>query len=254
MNILFTICGRAGSKGLKNKNIKDFLGIPLPYYTISAIELFLKQYGENFERADIVLNTDSDDLIKLIKAIKSNIFIIKRPEELSGDYVGKIDVIRHSVFYAEEHLNSIYDIIIDLDITSPLRTVTDIKKAIDKKIQSDVDVVFSVTDARRNPYFNLVTKIDNTYKTVIESEFVSRQQAPEMYDMNASIYVYSRSFIISKKKKYEKADIITMLDTGIIDIDSELDFELMQVIAKYLYNQNPEFSAVREGIKEIMNT
>ena len=43
MKILFTICGRAGSKGIKNKNIREFVGKPLPYYTISAIDLFFKR-------------------------------------------------------------------------------------------------------------------------------------------------------------------------------------------------------------------
>ena len=43
MKILFTICGRVGSKGIKNKNIKSFVGKQLPLYTLSAIDLFLKK-------------------------------------------------------------------------------------------------------------------------------------------------------------------------------------------------------------------
>ena len=66
MRILFTICGRAGSKGIKNKNIRRFLDKPLPYYTISAIDLYLKKVCLNIEY-DIVLNSDSPELIELIK-------------------------------------------------------------------------------------------------------------------------------------------------------------------------------------------
>ena len=66
MNILFTICGRAGSKGIKNKNIRDFAGKPLPYYTISAIDLFLKRTALDVQ-SDIVINSDSPDLLNMME-------------------------------------------------------------------------------------------------------------------------------------------------------------------------------------------
>ena len=63
MRILFTICGRAGSKGIKNKNIRPFLGKPLPLYTLSAIDLYLCRQPDI--NADIVFNTDSKELIQI---------------------------------------------------------------------------------------------------------------------------------------------------------------------------------------------
>ena len=65
MNILFTICGRAGSKGIKNKNICNFAGNPLPYYTISALDLFLEKTSLDI-KSDIVVNSDSMDLLKIM--------------------------------------------------------------------------------------------------------------------------------------------------------------------------------------------
>ena len=65
MKILFTICGRAGSRGIKNKNIKDFLGYPLPLYTLSAVDLFLKRHPEI--TGDIVLDTDSKELMHIMQ-------------------------------------------------------------------------------------------------------------------------------------------------------------------------------------------
>ena len=64
MNILFTICGRAGSKGIKNKNIKDFLDKPLAFYSLSVIDLYLKNSSY---LSDIVLNTDSEELISMFE-------------------------------------------------------------------------------------------------------------------------------------------------------------------------------------------
>ena len=62
--LLITICGRAGSKGFKNKNLKNFCGKPLVYYSLSAAELFIKNHPEL--EVDIALNTDSEDLAKLV--------------------------------------------------------------------------------------------------------------------------------------------------------------------------------------------
>ena len=73
MRLLFTICGRAGSKGIKNKNLRDFVGKPLMYYSISAIDLFLKR-TELAVEADIVINFSGILPIgqSLVAAVDSN--------------------------------------------------------------------------------------------------------------------------------------------------------------------------------------
>ena len=199
MKILFTICGRAGSKGIKNKNIREFLGKPLPYYTISAIDLFLKETTLDIE-ADIVANSDSRELLELMKNNPLRIIeTIERDESLAGDAIGKIAVINDCLLKMEDRKHKKYDMIVDLDITSPLRTVENVEQLITKQFESKADVTTSVTTARRNPYFNQVMKTEHGYKKVIASNFTARQQAPEIYDMNASLYAYSPEFLKSGK-------------------------------------------------------
>ena len=65
MNILFTLCGRAGSKGVKGKNARDFLDIPLVWYSMAGIDMYINQVAQNDDRIDVVLNTDSEDLYNL---------------------------------------------------------------------------------------------------------------------------------------------------------------------------------------------
>jgi CMP-N,N'-diacetyllegionaminic acid synthase len=252
MNILFTICGRAGSKGIKNKNIKEFLGSPLPFYTVSAIDLFTKQISGI--QYDIVLNTDSKDLIKLFQDyLNIKIDIIERSSSLGLDHTPKISVIQNSLDEMEKRKVVNYDMVVDLDITSPLRTVEDINNLINKKVESSADVVFSVTGSRRNPYFNMVKKTENGYERVINTAFNSRQEAPEVFDMNASLYAFSPQFLESKKGIFEsRCEAINMKDTAVLDLDHEFDLELMEVIAKYLYKKNPEYGNIKEHIKEIM--
>lgn len=249
MNILFTVCGRAGSKGIKGKNVKDFLGYPLPFYTFSAIALYLKKQSR--DDVDIVVNTDSEELVKLAK---DNPFLkihtIDRKAELAGDRVPKPAVILDSLQQCETINHKKYDMVVDFDITSPLRTVSDICNLIETQAVGKYDVTFSVTDSRRNPYFNMVMKTKNGIKKVLDSDYVARQQAPEIYDMNASLYAYSPDFLHEGKGVLEgRCAIIKMMDTGILDLDHENDFELMEVIAKYLFENKKEFGEVYNLLK-----
>lgn len=254
IKILFTICGRAGSKGVKNKNLKDFLGFSLPFYTVSIIDLFIKKNNRKYD-CDIVLNTDSYELINLFNdGLKLPIHVIERQPELGQDNTPKVQVIQNSYLAIKERLKKDYDLIVDLDITSPLRTLNDLESLVEKKMNTDADVVFSVTDSRRNPYFNMVMKTDKGYERVIKSNFNARQEAPEIFDMNASMYAYSPSFLLSGKGIFEgSCDIIKMMDTAVLDIDHENDFELMQIIAEYLYTKSYNMKEIQLNIKKIVN-
>ena len=248
MNILFTLCGRAGSKGVKGKNARDFLDVPLVWYSMANIALYMEKYaaGNNIK---VVLNTDSEPLKDLVRRVKDvPVTIIHREEHLAGDKVAKVAVIMDSLNKAEEAFAIKFDMVVDLDITSPLRTVQDVKNAIDRKRQRpEVDVVYSVAPSRRNPYFNMVKEENGFFCKAIPSNFTTRQEAPVFYDMNASIYAYSPAALRNKEHATffnSNCDAVVMKDTGILDIDSEEDYELMQVIAKYLFESEEDFEIV----------
>lgn len=250
MKILFTVCGRAGSKGIKNKNIKGFLGKPLPYYTVSAIELFLKKTTLQIEW-DAVVNSDSPELLSMLSNYPTLKFdTINREESLGGDAVGKIDVIKNCIEIMQERKNTKYDIVIDLDITSPLRVARDMENVVRTHIEKNPDVTTTVAPARRNPYFNQVKRVDKGFKKVIESNYTARQQAPEIFDMNASIYAYNPEFLYNNNGVLSGyVECVEMEDTGVLDLDHKNDFELMEVIAKYFFENKHAFKEVYENIK-----
>lgn len=249
MRILFTICGRAGSKGIKNKNLRVFCGNYLVYYTISVIDLYLKEHPEVY--ADIVANSDSLELLKLICTNKmTTIEKIERDERLAGDSIGKIEVIHDCLIKMEERKNVTYDMVVDLDITSPLRTVGDLEKVIAVQNEKNADVTTTVTTSRRNPYFNQVKRTEHGVKKVIDSNYTARQQAPEIFDMNASIYAYRPGFLGEGKGVLDGyCEVVEMYDTGILDLDHENDFELMEVIAKYLFSKTGALKEVFDHIQ-----
>lgn len=249
MKILFTICGRAGSKGIKNKNILNFLGNPLINYSLSAIKLYCSKHKEN--KCDTVISTNSQELVSLVtEYIQLETYSIERAEGLAQDDTPKITVVADCLKQMEVRVQDRYDMVIDLDITSPLRVLHDIENLVEMKQNNDYDLVFSVTEARRNPYFNMVKRVGDEYKKIIESDFTSRQQAPEVFDMNASLYAYSPAYLKSGKKLFDcRCGVIKMFDTAVLDLDNPQDFALMEVIADYLFHNNKDFEEIFNGCK-----
>lgn len=257
MNILFTICGRAGSKGVKNKNLKTFCGAPIVYYTLAAMKLYMEKYNI-LNQPTIALNTDSEALIHIVTRQKRlPVLVLRREASLCGDTVPKVSVICDCLDRAEAMTKRQFDMVVDLDITSPLRTAEDVNNAIVRKGERpDADVVYSVTTARRNPYFNMVKEADGFFVKAVESEYTSRQQAPVFYDMNASIYAYAPNALRNKQANTffnDKADAVMMKDTGVLDIDSEEDYELMQVIAEYLFAKDVALGELRAEAIRFLN-
>lgn len=249
MNILFTICGRAGSKGLKNKNLKKMGGVPLVYYTLAAMKLYMEKHRE--DHVTVGLNTDSIELQDLVRrqTILGEIELIQRKPELAGDAVAKVDVIKDT--YMSLLSKSSFDIVIDLDITSPLRRVADIESVVcEYRKDSAYDLVFSVVAARRSPYFNMVEQKESKfYGKICESHFTARQQAPKAYELNASIYAYRPEFlesVIQKTILDYHCGISLMPDFLVLDIDSEEDFEKMEYLIPY-------FAQRDEGLREVLH-
>ena len=243
MNILFTICGRAGSKGFKNKNLKEMNGVPLVYYTLAAIKGYANRHQENF--VSVVVNTDSRLLKELIeKQTQMEIHFIDRKEELAGDVVPKVAVIQDTY---KQLIDINADVVIDLDITSPYRRICDIENIVKEYSTGKYDIVFSVVQARRSPYFNMVERHDGFYRKICQSSFSARQQTPLSYELNASIYAYKPEFLgsmIDRTILDYRCGISIMPDFLVLDIDSEEDFEVMQYLHSFYCRKD-------EGVDEI---
>lgn len=195
MNLLITICARGGSKGVPKKNIRPIAGVPLIAYTIRHAQEYAKLTG-----ADIALSTDSDEIKKVAGEFGLQTEYT-RPAELANDTAGKVPAMRHVMEYHEDKLGKKYDYTLDLDVTSPLRTMTDLKEAF-KIIDADPNAldIYSVSFPAHNPYFDMVQKSDDGYwpECIRPAKAVlSRQTAPVVYELNASYYFFRREFFYS---------------------------------------------------------
>lgn len=249
-HVLITVCGRAGSKGFANKNLKNFCGRPLVYYTLSAAQLFCAQRPDL--AVDLCLNTDSEHLAALVQRAYPEVELLRRPAELGGDTVPKMAVFQHSLATMEQRRDVRYDMLIDMDITSPLRQSEDLAGAVRLfEGEEGLDLVMSAAPSRRNPYFNMAQLDADGYgRRVIDNRNTARQQAPACYDINASLYIFSRAFLLGGGAEDlwgGRIRLYEMADTAVLDIDSEEDFRLMEVVAAHLFAHDAGFAAVRQA-------
>lgn len=224
MSILITLCARGGSKGIPGKNIKLMNGIPVIAYSINHAIKFAEQFN-----ADITISTD-DEAIKAIAAGYGIETAYVRPADISRDNTGKVETIAHVLLYEETTRNKRYDFILDLDVSSPLRNIDDLSEAF-RIIQSDENAInlFSVNKANRNPYFNMVEGNGTGYYSLVkQGSFLTRQSAPQVYDMNASFYFYRRIFFdLGKTSVITDRSLIYVMPHICFDLDHVTDFDFM---------------------------
>jgi len=225
MKILGTICARGGSKGVKDKNIRELAGKPLIAHTIE----YFKKWGKANR---IVCSTDSEKIANIARQFGAEIPCM-RPKELATDNAFKLHVIQHIVKFCEEQ-DGKYDIIVDLDPTAPLRKQKFLDEALKKFLESNANNLYSVCRARKNPYFNMVELDENGYAHLCKkSNVVRRQDAATVYELNASIYIYNRDFLLHTNTLHsDKTIIYEMPDIASIDIDSEIDFLFVEFLLK----------------------
>ncbi|MCW5824493.1 MAG: acylneuraminate cytidylyltransferase family protein [Cyanobacteria bacterium TGS_CYA1] len=226
MSRVCTICARGGSKGVKGKNIRPLSGIPLIGHTI-------KQAQTSGLFDVICVSSDSFEILEVAEKFSVDL-LIERPAEMATDTAGKIPAIVHALQMAEEKLRSNFTTLVDLDATSPLRLSDDISEAVEILETSECTNVITGCTARRSPYFNLV-EMDQIGKIALakqrENEIKRRQDAPQCFDMNASIYAWNKAkFLREPGVFYEDTRLLVMPSARSVDIDEELDWIVVETI------------------------
>lgn len=222
------ICARGGSKGLANKNIVKVNNKPLIFYTV---DLAIK--SGIFDR--IILSTDSKKIFNLCSKKKIECFFI-RDSSLSNDKSSKILAIRDAILKSEEHFNESCNYVCDLDVTSPLRNLKDLTYSFKKFKKKNFDNLFTVCVSRKNPYFNMIEFNENKEVQLVKkskNKFYRRQDAPYVYEMNASIYFWKKEILFKNNCLFrKKTGIYIMPYNRSIDIDTPADLLLVKYFLK----------------------
>jgi N-acylneuraminate cytidylyltransferase/CMP-N,N'-diacetyllegionaminic acid synthase len=223
MKILCTICARAGSKGVTNKNLRLINGLPLIAYS-------LQQAVETKLFSQIAVSSDSSE-IRTTAMAHGATFVVDRPTQMASDTAPKLPAIRHCVETTEKEFGQ-FDIIIDLDATAPLRIAADIIGSLELLTATNADNVITGTPAHRSPYFNLVEQDENGIVQLskpLKDAVTRRQDSPKCFDMNASIYVWRRDALLNNPSLFaSNTRLFEMPRERSLDIDSQADFEMVE--------------------------
>jgi len=228
--ILVIIAARGGSKGIKDKNIMTLVDRPLIAYTI----LQAAAWGKGRR---IVCSTDSRKIAVLAQKYGAEVPFM-RPAHLAGDNVSKVAVLRHALTACERIYQERYDVIIDLDATAPVRMISDLENALRLFLKRRPKTLLSGVRSRKNPYFNMVERgAGGTISLCkrLKRPVVTRQSAPEVFDLNASLYIYARSYLIDKKNRSPISDnsiLYEMSEISAFDIDANIDFLIVKNLLK----------------------
>lgn len=227
MKNIAIIPARSGSKGLKDKNIKELNGKPLLAYSIdAAISSSL------FE--EVMVSTDSELYANVAKKSGASVPFL-RSEEQSGDNAGSWGVVEE-VLKRYEALGEKFDTVCLLQPTSPLRRSKDILAAYALLNDKNADAVTSVCEVDHSPLWTM--KLDNTCSlSEFRKNLVSgpRQKLEQYYRLNGAIYIkricYGEKITLLDEKEYA----VIMDRRNSVDIDTIEDFELAEFYMNKIY-------------------
>ena len=226
MKIVAFIFVRGGSKGLPGKNIRPLAGKPLIAWSIEHARAVPR-----IER--VMVSTDSEEIAAVARQYGAEVPFI-RPAELARDNSPEWLAWRHALDYLLSTDGVLPDVMVSVPTTAPLRQPIDIENCLDEYEIGNSDVVITVTDAHRSPYFNMVKLNDDETVGLVMPPPVSiarRQDSPVVFDIATVAYVLRPEFVLSNDSMFQgRVHAVHVPVRRSIDIDTLLDFQIAECI------------------------
>jgi len=225
MNLIACICCRGGSKGVQGKALREINGKTLVEHAVECAK------GSGLFNLLVVASDDNEILKAAIGARRGiSMFTMGLPERLVQDNSSKWETFNYifrSDMYAED------EILVDLDIGTPMRTPEDIRECVNHLMVNNNDLVCTAYEADRNPYFNMVEVVNGKVQLVkqLSEPITNRQQAPKVYALSPAVYAIKREALF-KYDHWSQANlgIHVIPRERAWDIDTELDFKIVKFL------------------------
>lgn len=222
------IFARGGSKGLPGKNLLPFIGKPLLAWAIEQAKAVSR-----IRR--VIVSTDTKEIADTAVKYGAEVPFI-RPAELATDDAPEWLAWRHALTWLEKEEGKIPEAMVSVPPTSPLRSPKDIEACLDEFGKGDIDAVVTVTEANRNPWFNMITmdKFGNAKLAArIKRTVARRQEAPLVYDITTVAYVVRPLFVIKESHVFSgRVRAVEIPRERAVDIDTILDLEFAEFLAQ----------------------
>ena len=221
MKRIAVIPARSGSKGLKDKNIKEMAGKPLMAYTIEAALL-----SGVFD--EVMVSTDSEKYAEIARKYGASVPFL-RSEETSGDKASTWDTVRE-VLSNYSNLGVEFDVVAVLQPTSPLRTADDIRGGVELFDKNNATAVIGVCELEHSINICNVLGENNSMDGFFDSNVSGRRQdAGKYYRINGALYIQKVSDLMAKKNIYGEGSYAYIMDKrASVDVDDEMDFKMAE--------------------------
>lgn len=225
--ILAVVPARGGSKGVRLKNLRPVLGVPMVARVGGIV-----QDVDCIDRS--VVSTDHEEIARVAEAAGIDA-PFRRPAELSGDMIGDLDVLVHALQATEALESDRYDVVVMLQPTSPLRRPEHVTATIHKLVDEGWDAVWTVsrTDSKAHPMKQLTVSEDDgglDYYDRQGASIIARQQLPPIYHRNGIAYAVTRACLLDQKTIKGVRTAALVLEGDFISIDTEWDIQLVELI------------------------
>ena len=226
--VLAVVPARGGSKGIPLKNLQPVNGVPL----VALVGRVLQTVPE-IDRA--VVSTDHTEIAQVAEEA-GIVAPFVRPEDLSGDRIGDLDVLSHALQTMERMDGVTYDVVVMLQPTSPLREPRNVSDCIHMLVGGGWDAVWTVseTDTKGHPFKQLTVAPDGTlnYWDQRGAQIIARQQLTPVYHRNGIAYAITRDCLLNQKTIKGARTGALVIEGAHVSIDTERDLALVDWILK----------------------
>lgn len=221
MSNIAIIPARSGSKGIKDKNIKDLCGKPLIAYTIESA----LQSGKFDE---VMVSTDSEKYAKIAKRYGANVPFLRSTDN-STDSASSWDMVEE-VLSGYQRNGKIFDTFCLLQPTSPLRNAKDIVNAYELYEEKASFSVVSVCEAEHSPLWcGQLPESHEFINFIDENSMKQRQACGKFYRINGAIYIVNIRRFGQEHFLYQSGSYAYIMSAErSVDIDTEMDFKLAE--------------------------
>ncbi len=199
-SVLAVIPARGGSKGLPKKNILPLVDKPLIAWSIEV--------GKESKYIDkLIISTDDKKIVDVAESYRCEVPFI-RPANLSSDEAATIDVLIHAIKYFTKN-NEVYDYLILLEPTSPLRDSNDIDAAMDM-LESNRERADSIVGVAKveatHPVFDVRINDGGLIEPYATENFSTfrRQEIEDLYHFEGSLYISDTKVLFKEKTFYHE--------------------------------------------------
>lgn len=217
--ILAIIPARGGSKGIKLKNL-------VKINKKSLIQITAETLKKTKFIDRIILSSDHKKIIS--ESIKNGIDApFTRPKSISSDTTGDTPVILHAIKYLKSK-GERFDIILLIQVTSPLRKPKHITSCITKLIDMKIDSVFTVSKISEKYHPFKQFKINRSKVSYFDKKgpkIIRRQELGETFIRNGICYAFTEECIVKQRNKIGKKSSYILINENFANIDNKSDLK-----------------------------